>query len=192
MTTSDTPMQNPKTDEEAMREYAIRIVEFERELSSANDFAKQLADRLQEAERKVLEERAANTSARLCLDAERRGNGTLARERDAALAAAVAVQEECAKVCGAQALDHASGPARLALMRATNTIRALNIDALKAGRELLEPLRRDAERLDWLDLHCSFVADGEYKIGPYLVGQLRQMADDGLAQDAAIAAGEKS
>lgn len=41
----------------------------------------------------------------------------------------------------------------------------------------------DKERLDWLDQHTSFVADGEYCIGPYKVGDLRKMADDGIEID---------
>lgn len=41
----------------------------------------------------------------------------------------------------------------------------------------------DTERLDWLDRHCAFVADPEYKIGPYKVGELRLMADEGILTD---------
>lgn len=41
----------------------------------------------------------------------------------------------------------------------------------------------DSSRLDWLDQHCAFVADGEYKIGPFKIGELRQLADAGMAQD---------
>ena len=41
----------------------------------------------------------------------------------------------------------------------------------------------DTIRLDWLDKHCSFVADEPYRIGPYKVGELRKMADDGLETD---------
>lgn len=41
----------------------------------------------------------------------------------------------------------------------------------------------DSERLDWLDHHCSFVADYEYCIGPFKVGELRQMADAGIRAD---------
>ena len=40
----------------------------------------------------------------------------------------------------------------------------------------------DKERLDWLDWHCSFVASDPYVIGPYKLGELRKMADDGIAQ----------
>ncbi len=41
----------------------------------------------------------------------------------------------------------------------------------------------DSRRLDWLDQHCAFVADQEYNIGPFAIGELRQMADAGLAAD---------
>lgn len=41
----------------------------------------------------------------------------------------------------------------------------------------------DTERLDWLDKHCAFVADHEYSIGPFEVGELRKMADAGIAAD---------
>lgn len=48
-----------------------------------------------------------------------------------------------------------------------------------------EGVNTDGKRIDWLDRHCSFVADGEYKIGPYKIGELRQMADAGISADAA-------
>ena len=51
------------------------------------------------------------------------------------------------------------------------------IKLVKAGRTT------DKERLDWLDQHTAFVADGEYQIGPYKVGELRKMADEGIAID---------
>lgn len=44
----------------------------------------------------------------------------------------------------------------------------------------------EAKRLDWLDRNCRFVANSEYNIGPYKIGQLRQMADAGIAADAAM------
>jgi hypothetical protein len=43
----------------------------------------------------------------------------------------------------------------------------------------------DTERLDWLDKHCAFVADHEYNIGPFKVGELRKMADAGISADKA-------
>lgn len=49
-------------------------------------------------------------------------------------------------------------------------------------------LSMDSLRLDWLDLHCSFVADCEYCLGPFKVGQLRELADAGLGVDNACAA----
>lgn len=48
---------------------------------------------------------------------------------------------------------------------------------MRAGRPT------DKERLDWLDQHAAFVADPEYTIGPYKIGELRKMADDGIAID---------
>ena len=39
----------------------------------------------------------------------------------------------------------------------------------------------DTARLNWLDKYCSFVADSQFNIGPYKVGELRKMADDGIA-----------
>lgn len=50
----------------------------------------------------------------------------------------------------------------------------------------VEMMKGDAKRLDWLDAHCSFVADHPYAIGPFKVGELRKMADAGLAIDAAL------
>jgi hypothetical protein len=41
----------------------------------------------------------------------------------------------------------------------------------------------DTDRLDWLDRHCAFVADHEYNIGPFKIGELREMADAGIAAD---------
>lgn len=37
--------------------------------------------------------------------------------------------------------------------------------------------------MDWLDRHCSFVADSGYNLGPFKVGQLRLLAQAGLAAD---------
>lgn len=59
------------------------------------------------------------------------------------------------------------------------------ISLLQPKCKKLEEKLKDKERLDWLDLHTAFVADGEYLIGPYKKGELRKMADDGLAADKA-------
>lgn len=59
-------------------------------------------------------------------------------------------------------------------------------EKLATAEAALREARKDGERLDWLDHHCSFVADEPYKIGPYRIGQLRNMADDGIAIDAAM------
>ncbi len=45
------------------------------------------------------------------------------------------------------------------------------------------PVATDTECLDWLDNHCSFVADPEYKSGPYKIGELRKMAYEGILTD---------
>lgn len=46
-----------------------------------------------------------------------------------------------------------------------------------------EEARKDSQRLDWIDKNASFVCNDPYKIGPYKVGELRKMADDGIAFD---------
>lgn len=51
---------------------------------------------------------------------------------------------------------------------------------------LEKELDLETARLNWLDKNCSFVADEAYIIGPYKVGQLRQMADDGIEIDNGI------
>jgi len=54
----------------------------------------------------------------------------------------------------------------------------------EANEELFNELVKERSRLNWLDQHCSFVADHEYCLGPFKVGQLRELADAGLAEDA--------
>jgi hypothetical protein len=41
----------------------------------------------------------------------------------------------------------------------------------------------EMRRLNWLDKHCSFVADYDYNLGPFKIGELRKLADAGLAED---------
>lgn len=55
----------------------------------------------------------------------------------------------------------------------------------RCDRSIASVQRDDTKRLDWLDKHCAFVADSEYCIGPYKIGELRKMADDGIGIDAA-------
>ena len=56
--------------------------------------------------------------------------------------------------------------------------------ALKAyGDERVEEAGQDSRRMDWIDKNASFVCNESYNIGPYGVGELRKMADDGIAQD---------
>ena len=49
-----------------------------------------------------------------------------------------------------------------------------------------EALRLESRRINWLDWHCCFVASEPYCIGPYKLGELRKMADDGIAQQASF------
>lgn len=53
----------------------------------------------------------------------------------------------------------------------------------EVNRQLFVALVLERRRLHWLDHHCSFVADTEYCLGPFQVGELRQLADAGLAAD---------
>ncbi len=50
-------------------------------------------------------------------------------------------------------------------------------------KEVDEAPKLETERIDWMDKHCSFVCDEEYNIGPYKIGELRKMADDGIRID---------
>lgn len=49
--------------------------------------------------------------------------------------------------------------------------------------ESYEKMQLESKRLDWIDWNCSFVASAPYVIGPYKLGELRKMADDGIAQE---------
>lgn len=49
--------------------------------------------------------------------------------------------------------------------------------------QLEKELTLERKRLDWLDKHCSFVADYDYNLGPFAVGELRKLADAGIAVD---------
>ena len=113
------------------------------------------ASEWEELERKLAEERAAKEAGMVASDFDhaeyKRLRKELVAERDAALAAAVAVQEACAKVCIARAekVDDTTYEGRLYLAEAVNceqAILGLNLDALKAGRELLGEHTKDAER----------------------------------------------
>jgi len=46
--------------------------------------------------------------------------------------------------------------------------------------KLAEQLLRE---MTWLDHHCSFVADYEYNVGPFKIGELRLLAQAGLKAD---------
>lgn len=63
------------------------------------------------------------------------------------------------------------------------TYEALTLPSAEPAPKPQEPQWTDTELLDWLDHHCSFVADPEYKIGPYKVGDLRKMAKEGILWD---------
>lgn len=101
-----------------------------------------------------------------------------------ALAGAVAVQEACAKVCDKYASRAFDG---YSAQQCARYIRALDLAALKAGRELLEPLKRDAELMHIAI--CQAVSchnQGEPTAAAQILRQeLIRRAD------AAIAAGEK-
>lgn len=59
------------------------------------------------------------------------------------------------------------------------TWREVNEELYEKGIEL----SADKRRLDWLDLHCSFVADFDYNLGPFKLGELRKLADAGIEAD---------
>lgn len=63
------------------------------------------------------------------------------------------------------------------------TWREVNNDLFKMLDESRKELALERKRMDWLDNHCSFVADYDYNIGPFKVGELRRMAEAGLAID---------
>ena len=60
------------------------------------------------------------------------------------------------------------------------------VDVIAELTHKTEALELAELRLDWLDHHTAFVADGEYNIGPYKIGELRKMADAGIAALAPI------
>lgn len=70
------------------------------------------------------------------LDLEEQLQAAQQREQEA-IAGAVAVQEACAKVF----IGYEDGP----YVHPTARILALQLDSIKAGRELLEPMKRDTE-----------------------------------------------
>lgn len=46
-----------------------------------------------------------------------------------------------------------------------------------------DELRQLRREMDWLDDHCSFVADHPYRLGPFKRGELRKLAQAGIAAD---------
>jgi hypothetical protein len=51
-------------------------------------------------------------------------------------------------------------------------------------KEIQRPGRVMALIIDFEgDKHCSFVADAEYNLGPFKVGELRKLADAGIAAE---------
>ena len=48
---------------------------------------------------------------------------------------------------------------------------------------LVAAVKLDKARLDWLDKHCSCRPNPEYRLRPYMIGELREMADAGMLAD---------
>lgn len=53
----------------------------------------------------------------------------------------------------------------------------------QANEEIYATWMLETQRMNWLDAHCSFVADHEYNLGPFKIGELRKLADAGIAED---------
>jgi hypothetical protein len=53
----------------------------------------------------------------------------------------------------------------------------------QANEEWAEMCMLETRRLNWLDEHCSFVANYDYNLGPFKIGELRKLADAGIAED---------
>jgi len=98
-------------------------------------------------------------------------------ELEAALSLATGALRECAMASGIGGdLDTV-----IAVKDVVN--HALSSPTIKAEVARLEEQVKDTERLNWIDQNASFVCNEPYRIGPYKVGELRKMADDGIAQD---------
>lgn len=53
----------------------------------------------------------------------------------------------------------------------------------EANERLYQALILEQKRMNWLDQNRSFVADYKYNLGPFKIGELRKLADAGLAAD---------
>ena len=53
----------------------------------------------------------------------------------------------------------------------------------EVNESLYNALVLERQRMNWLDDHCSFVADYPYVLGPFQRGELRKLADAGLKAD---------
>ncbi len=49
--------------------------------------------------------------------------------------------------------------------------------------EVTKELEQYKKEMHWLDHHCAFVADYEYKLGPFKIGELRLLAQAGIKAD---------
>lgn len=79
---------------------------------------------------------------------------------------------------------HDETKAKLLAVEKENGKLSWKIEKLEAELEAMTTLfNKESDRLNWLDMNTSFVADEKYRIGPYKVGELRAMADDGIAAD---------
>lgn len=58
----------------------------------------------------------------------------------------------------------------------------------EVNTHLFDRLALEVQRMNWLDAHCSFVAGDKYNLGPFRVGELRKLADAGIAADKSGAA----
>lgn len=53
-----------------------------------------------------------------------------------------------------------------------------------------DELRQLQREMDWLDNHCSFVADHPYILGPFKRGELRKLAQAGIAANIELTCGK--
>lgn len=51
----------------------------------------------------------------------------------------------------------------------------------EANEEIYAAYVKEVQRMNWLDENCSFVANHEFNLGPFKVGELRKLADAGIA-----------
>lgn len=127
----------------------------------------------------------------------------LQEELQAAIAGAEAIREACVSECQehASAIGYMASVGRLtnqehakldAIHQCIEAIRSLDLDPIRAGRELLEPLRKDALRYRWLRAKESATAGVvQRRIDEY---GFEMLCEDELdaAIDVAVAIGDKT